>query len=187
MITLAGILSIFGSSAFGSLLGGLFAWLNRKTDLESKRLDQAHEQAKWGHELAVKDKDIEYAKAEAAARKDVAVVEGEATVEAARMAAIAASQAADKVTSEELQAAGWWRWLLVWAMAFNKMVRPVATVVLTAFAVYINMVIIQELVVVWPKLDQAKQYEMAMQAFAWITGQAAAVLGYWFVARGSGK
>jgi hypothetical protein len=184
---LSAILSIFGSSAFGSVLGGLFAWLNRKTDMEAKRMDLAQEQARWTHDLAVKDKDIEYAKAEAAARKDVAIVEGEATVEAARMAAIAASQTADKVTAEELQAAGGWRWLLVLASTFNKLIRPVATVILTCFAVYINLMLIQELVAVWPKLPQDKQFDAAMQAFAWITGQAAAALGYWFVARGSSK
>ena len=33
-------------------------------------------------------------------------------------------------------------------------------------------------------LPTTMQFEAAMQAFAWITGQASAVLGYWFVSRG---
>ena len=181
------LLSIFGSSAFGSLLGGVFAFLNRKTDLEAKRLDQLHEQAKWANDLAIKDKDLEYARVEAQGRKDVAVVEGDATVEAARMNAIAATQAADQVRADEITAAGKMGWMLVLALALNKFIRPVATTILCAAAVYINWLLVDKLVGSWPTLAPDKQYDAAMQAFAWITGQAGAVLGYWFVSRGTGK
>lgn len=185
MIT--GILSILGSSAFGSLLGGMFAWLNRKGDIEAKRLDLAHEAAKWAHDLLVKDKDLEYAKIEASSRKDVAIAEGEAVMQAARFNAIAAAQEADRITADELKAAGKWRWLLVWATTFNKLIRPLATVLLTGAAIYINFLFVGKLVEVWPNLDKVQQYDAAMQAFAWITGQAGACLGYWFVSRGSSK
>lgn len=187
MFSIAGLLSILGSSAVGSILGGLFAWLNRKADLEAKRSDQLHEQAKWAHDLAVKDKDIEYVKIEAAGRKDVAIVEGEASMQTARFNAIAASQEADRVTADELKAAGKWRWLLVVATTLNKLIRPLATVLLTGAAIYINFLFVGKLVEVWPNLNSAQQYDAAMQAFAWITGQAGACLGYWFVSRGSSK
>ncbi|CAB4194499.1 hypothetical protein UFOVP1254_90 [uncultured Caudovirales phage] len=185
MIT--GILSILGSSAFGSLLGGLFAWLNRKSDIEAKRIDLAHEAAKWAHDLLVKDKDLEYAKVEAAGRKDVAIIEGEASMQTARFNAIAAAQEADRITADELKAAGKWKWLLVWAATFNKLIRPLATVLLTGAAIYINFLFVGKLIDVWPNLDKTQQYDAAMQAFAWITGQAGACLGYWFVSRGSSK
>lgn len=184
---LSAILSILGSSAFGSILGGVFAFLNRKTDLEAKKLDLQHEAARWGHELHVKDKDLEYAKLEAQGRKDVAIVEGEAAIESARMAAIGAAQQADRVTAEELRSAGKLRWLLVLAMAVNKWVRPVATVVLAAAAISVNLMLMERLTDGWATLTPAQQFDAAMQAFAWITGQASAALGYWFVARGSSK
>ena len=184
---LSAILSILGSSAFGSILGGVFAFLNRKADMQAKQLDLEHEARRWGHELAVKDKDLEYAKMEAQGRKDVAIVEGEAAMETARFQAIAAVQAAEAVTAEELKAAGKMRWLLVLGMAFNRFIRPMATVILASAAIVVNLLLMNKLAESWTGLTTAQQYDAAMQAFAWITGQASAALGYWFVARGSSK
>lgn len=184
---ISAILSLLGSSAVGSILGGIFAFLNRKADLQVKQMELAHETARWAHDLAVKDKDLEFAKAEAAGRKDVAIVEGEATIEAARFTAIAAANQADRVTADDLNAAGRWRWMLVAAATFNRLIRPAATVILTTVALYLNGLLIGKLIDTWPGLTQAQQYDAAMQAFAWITGQAGAALGYWFVSRGSSK
>jgi len=49
MITL--LLTFLGSSGFGSILGGIMGFLNRKVDLQQKALDLAHEKDKWAHEL----------------------------------------------------------------------------------------------------------------------------------------
>jgi len=184
---IAAILSLLGSSFFGSLIGGIFAWLNRKADMQVKALELEHETKRWAHDLAVKDKDLEYAKIEAQGRKDVAVVEAEGSIETARMNAIAAAQAADKITADEIKAAGSWGWLFVLAGAFNRLIRPGATVLLTSAALVINGAVIWRLVELWPALTSAQQYDTGMQAFAWVTGQAAAALGYWFVSRGSSK
>jgi hypothetical protein len=184
---IAGILSILGSSTIGSLLGGIFAWLNRKADIAAKALELAHEKDKWAHDAAMKAADLEYAKQEAQAKKDVAIIETDGSIEVARMSAIAAAQAADKVDAAEITAAGKLGWLLVIASAVTKLVRPCATVILTTAALYLNYLLIDRLVHNWPALTTTQQYEAAMQAFAWITGQGSAVLGYWFVARGSSK
>lgn len=184
---IAALLSILGSSAVGSILGGVFAFLNRKADIDAKRLEYEHEGKRWGHELAVKDKDIAYAQAEAQGRKDVAIVEGEALMESARFGAIAAAQAADRISSDELKAAGKLRWMFVLASTFNKLIRPCATVILAGAAIYINWLLISKLTESWPTLSPQQQHDAAMQAFAWITGQASAALGYWFVSRGSSK
>ena len=181
------ILSILGSSAFGSILGGIFAFLNKKTDLEAKRIDNTQEVSRWAHELATKDKDLEYAKVEAQGRKEVAIVEGDASAEVARFAAIGQSFESDKLDAETLKQAGKWKVWLVFGKALQTWIRPVLTVVLTCAAIYLNMLLIGKLVDVWPTLDKAQQFEMGMQAFAWITGQASAALGYWFVSRGTGK
>lgn len=184
---IAALLSLLGSSAVGSIIGGLFAFLNKKSDLDAKRIDLEHEANRWAHELSLRDKDLEYAKVEAKAKQDVAVVEGEATIEAARFTAIAASQQADKITADEINAAGQYKWMLVIGSAMKACIRPVITAVLVGAAVYLNYILIGKLTENWATLDKTQQFEASMQAFAWITGQASAVLGYWFVSRGTGK
>jgi len=51
----------------------------------------------------------------------------------------------------------------------------------------LNWLIIGKITEQGTTLDKTQQFEMGMQAFAWITGQASAALGYWFVSRGTGK
>jgi len=184
---IAALLSLLGSSAVGSIIGGIFGFLNRKADVDMRRLDLEHEKAKWANDLLMRDKDIAYAEAEAKGRKDVAIIEGDASVEAARMQAIAVSQQADKISADEIKAAGSWGWLLVIGSAMRSFIRPVITVVLTGAACYLNWLLIEKLTDGWAALTVQQQYEAAMQAFAWITGQAGAVLGYWFVSRGNSK
>lgn len=181
------ILSLLGSSAVGSLIGGVFAILNKKADLETKKLDLEHEVAKWTHDALLKDKDLEYARAEAAGKRDVAIVETEGAFDVARMQAISAAQAADRIDAAEIIAAGKLGWMFVTASVVNKLIRPVATVILSTSAIYINFLVMDKLQVSWNTVTPDKQYEIAMQAFGWITGQASAVLGYWFVSRGSSK
>jgi hypothetical protein len=184
---IAALLSLLGSSAVGSIIGGLFGWLNRKNDNDLKRMDHAQEAARWAHDLQVKDKDLAYMQAEAAARKDVAVIEGDSMVDAARMAALGVAHAADKTTAEEIAAAGKWGWVFVLASALNKLIRPTLTLLLTAAALWLNWVLLERLASGWPDLPAAQRTELAAQAFAWVTGQASAVIGYWFVSRGSSK
>jgi len=184
---LSAILSILGSSAVGSLLGGVMAWLNKKTDLEAKRLDQEHEQRRWGHDLAIREKDIEYAKTEAQGRKDVAIVEAEGGIESARFVAIAAANEADKLDGATLAAAGKWGALLVVADALRRLIRPVVTVILVSSTLYINWLLIERFIDVFPGLGADRQFEMGMWAIAWVSGQASAVISYWFVSRGQVK
>lgn len=181
------ILSLLGSSAFGSIIGGVMAHLNKKTDIDIKRMDLDHEKSRWAHDLLVKDKDLEYAKVEAAGLKDVAIIEGDAAMETARFAAIGQSHAADTISADELRAAGKLRWTLVLASAMRSWIRPVLTIILSAAAIYLNFLLIGKLTDVWPNLDEKQQFDMGMQAFAWVTGQAAACISYWFVSRGSSK
>lgn len=174
------ILSILGSSAFGTILGGIFAILNKRTDIELKKLD-------YSHELSLRDKDLDIARAEAQGHKDVAIIEGESAVDVARMNGIAVANQADNVSADEIKAAGKLGWLYVIAAVFNKLIRPVSTVLFTTTALYLNWVIIEHMTQNWEQYTEAQQYDIAMQAFAWITGQASAILGYWFFSRGKSK
>lgn len=179
------LLSLLGSSAIGSLIGGVFAFLNRKTDIVAKQIELAHEKDRWAHELAVRESDLAIAREEAKAKLDVAVIEGDATVDAARMGAIAAIAQAERLDGAELQHAGWWGFLLVWANVLNKMIRPVLTVGLIGAALYVNWLVIDMLTRDWPSLTNPQRFESGMQAMSWITAQASVVIAYWFVSRGS--
>lgn len=177
---LTGLLSLLGSSAFGSLMGGLFAWLNRKTDIQLQAMQYAQA-------LALRDKDYEQAKLEAEGRKDVAIVEGDAAIESARMAALGVAQAADTdAPAEELKAAGWWAWTLVLAGAARRFIRPGLTVLLVGAALVIDWLLLRYFLADgWHALDAPAKRELATQAVTWVTGQASVVIGYWFVSRGT--
>lgn len=184
---ISAILAVLGSSAFGSVIGGVFGVLNKRNDLEVKKLDLNQEQARWGHDLAMRDKDLAMLSAEAAAKKDVAIVEADGSIETARMVAIGQSHAADALNAEELRAAGNWRGVLVGINGLNRIVRPALTLIVCGAALYLNWLLLSALVQTWPELDKGQRFELGTQAFAWLTGQASAVLGYWFVSRGSSR
>jgi hypothetical protein len=171
------------SPLLGSALGGLFAWLKGNQDLQSKRQDQEFEIKKQSHELALRDKDIEVAKAEAQGRKDVAIVEGEAIIESARFKAIADVDKADQVTADEIKAAGWWGWLLVIVSAMRKSVRPLLTYVMIGSALAINFKVLKYFLADWDGLEADQQYEAGMQSVAWVLTQASGIITYWFMTR----
>lgn len=174
---ISAILALLGSSAVGSLIGGVFAFLNRRADIEAKRVDHAHD-------LAMRQIDIELAKAEAAGKLQVAIVEADGAADVARLQAIGAAQAADTLSAELLKAAGRWRWALVLTDGLRRLIRPVSTIALVGGALWVNWLLIDHLTGSWPELDKMQRFDAGMQAFAWVTGQASMVLGYWFISRG---
>ena len=177
---LSAILAILGSSTVGSLIGGVFAFLNKKADIEIRRLDQAHE-------LELRKEDRELAKVEAEGRLQVAVAEAEGSIESARMTAIGQAHQADNLDAEAIKSAGGWAWVLIFTDAFRRMIRPSLTLLLVGMALYLNWLLVERLGAGWETLSIDQRYDAAMQAFAWLTGQASAVLGYWFVSRGQSK
>lgn len=182
---LSALFAFLGSSAFGSMLGGVMGYFNRKIDLEQRRQDLDHERDKWAHDLALRAADLEQVKAEAAGRREVAVVEGEASVEAARMAALAASFEADKLDADSLKNAGWWGWTLVLSDAFRRFIRPGTTVALLAGTMFVDYILIDKLTgPTWALLTVDQRHDLGLQAIAWLGAQSSAALSYWFVSRG---
>lgn len=176
---IAAILAILGSSTVGTLIGGVFAFLNRKADIEAKRLDNEHA-------LALRRADLEIAQAEAHGKLQVAVVETDGAIESARMVAIGQANAADALAADQIKAAGrWGGLLLVLTDVLRRIIRPGITIALVGAALALNWMLIERLAITWPTLTPAQQLDAAMQAFAWITGQASMVLGYWFISRGA--
>lgn len=181
------IMSLLGSSAVGSVIGGIFAFLNRKADAEAKRLDMEHERAKWGFEATMRDKDLEIAKAEAQGKKEVAIIEGEALVGAAQLKAIADVQVAERVTADEIKAAGKWGFLFVWVSVWIKSIRPTLTVLVGTAALVLNIVLIWLMAQNWSQFSTDTWFQFGQQALTWVTAQASMMFGYWFVSRGVGK
>jgi hypothetical protein len=184
---IASLIALLGSSAVGSLIGGIFAFLNRRTDIAVKEIELAHEKDKWANDLLVRQSDLEIAREEAKGKLDVAVAEGDAAYDTARMAAVAEVQKAEQITADEIKAAGTLGWLFVLASVFNKLIRPVLTVLLAGAALYLNWMVINMMVSDWPSMTIAQRFEAGMQAFAWVTAQASTAFSYWFVSRGSSK
>lgn len=182
---LAGLMSLLGSSAVGTLIGGLFAHFGKKQELEFKKVDLEHETKKWAHDLQVKDKDLEYARVEAAGAERVAFIEGESVIEAARLKTIAEVGKEDAITPEEIAAAGKWRGLLVFASAYRKSMRAVLTTVVGGAAIYVNLYLAWQFKEAWPDLNEAKQVELIIMAVSWLSAQSSMMFGYWFVSRGS--
>ena len=173
------------SPLLGSAVGGFFAWLKGNQDLEGKRIDNAARVANNAHEMSLRDKDIELAKAEAAGRRDVAIIEGEATIESARYGAIAQVEQAEQVTADEIKAAGWWSWLLVMVSAMRKSVRPVLTYAMVGSALYLNAEVLSYFMKDWSSLTSDQRFNAGMQAFGWVTTQASGIITYWFFTRKS--
>ena len=182
---IAGLLSILGSSAVGSIIGGVLAFLNRKNDLELRRLDNAHDLNRWVHEKELRQVDIEVAKAEAAGNFRVAQAEADGLFEAERMKAIADIENADNITADEIRAAGKLGWVFVFASAYRRSIRPLVTTVLVVTVLLIDFQLLSEVTsspgAMTPELRRA----MLNDVTSWLFGQTAVVLGYWFVARGS--
>jgi len=178
------ILEMLGSSAAGSAIGGFFAWLNRKADIAAQIVDNTHEKDRWTHDLAVKDKDLEYARIEATGRKDVAIAEADGAIGSAQFQAIGQAHEADAIDAATLKAAGKWKWLLIVADAFRRFIRPVATVALTGAALWLSMLLIGMLRNDgWASLDAAQKIDLGKMALDWVFCQAAGTLTYWFMTR----
>lgn len=177
---LSAILAILGSSTVGSLIGGIFAFLNKKADIEIKKLDQAHE-------LELRKEDRELAKVEAEGRLQVAVAEAEGSIESARMMAIGQAHQADNLDAETVKSAGSLAWLLILTDAFRRMIRPSLTLLLVGMAVYLNWLLVERLGNDWHSFNQEQRFDATMQGLAWITGQASAAISYWFMSRGQSK
>lgn len=181
---LSAIMSVLGSSAVGSIIGGALALFNRRLDLQAKAADHAHEANRWTHERGLRADDLAIARAEGEAKIRVAQEEGDATVEAARMRAISDSNASDAVGADELRAAGWWKWALVLASAYRKSLRSLLTTVLVGAAILVTWGLTQ-------RVDEAVQgakgallADLVLLAVNWLCGQASASIQFWFVARG---
>lgn len=162
-------LTFLGSSAFGSLLGGILGHLNKRLELKHQAAMRREERE---HEVLMRDRDIALAHAEAEGKAKVAVIEGEGKIETARMEALAAAYASDDGPND-------------WVDKIRRSVRPVLTYVLVLAALAVNLLMLRMLPEVWPTLDAEHRARMFLEGVGWIGLQAGAALSFWFVSRSS--
>ena len=162
MLTL--LLSLLGSSGFGSLLGLLGGVLNRFIDYKYKKQDQ-------DFELAKLDKQREFMKDEYQARLDVATVEAEGEVEKAGYNALAASYSFAVPTAAD-----------GWVDKASKLVRPFLTICFFFFTLYIFGKI-SSLIGGFEKLTQTELISIWKTVIDWVLFQAGVSIGWWFAMR----
>ena len=174
MLTAIGaLIQLLTSSGAGVLFGHIFGWLNRREDARTHSMDLQHEEKKWDHDLAMRDKDREMLQTEWEARAQVASIEVEGKIAQADADALRAAQEADKATYGDK-----------WIDGLRGIVRPVLTFLLVGVALYVNYVLLQLLREVWPTLDTQEKVKLAMVAVEWLFFQAGASIGFWFGSRG---
>ena len=101
------------------------------------------------------------------------------------MAAIGEAHKADTIAAADIT--GPYGWAVAMAFLVNKFVRPILTLVLCFAALKTNLLLIDFFTNGWSAMTPDQRFDAGMQAFAWVTGQASAVIGYWFVSRGTSK
>jgi len=183
------VLAFLSSGPIGALIGGVLGVMNRRNDIELKRLDVGLERDRFAHQQAMRAVDLQQTQAEAEGKRAVAVLEGEAASEAARLAAVASAQAADRVSGDQLREAGWFgRFILILTTFIQALVRPVLTTGLVGVALWLGLELLWMLRAHgWNELQAAERKDLALQSLAWVFAQASACVQYWMVSRGTGK
>lgn len=169
---LAIILGIFSSGGFGSILGLVGGYFNRKLDLQGKALDYADKDKDRAHDLNKQDKDLEFMKQEYAMRLQIADKETEKEIEVAGYEAMGKSYDFAKTSSEDGL-----------VDKCSKVIRPFITLGFLFFTIYIFFEvqgIVTELGL-QPKAEEV--YALYKEIIEWVMFQAGVCIGWWFAMR----
>ena len=158
------ILALLTSGTFGSLLGLVGGYLNRKIDLQIKKLDQEHE-------LKLKDKDLEFMKAEYEQKTRVATIETEGAIEVAGYNAMTASYGFAEPDST------------TFVGKLSQAVRPLLTFCFFIFACYIYYTISQKISI--SVISGENMEKILITLIEWFLFQAGVCIGWWFANRPS--
>ncbi len=163
------VAKLLGSNAVGSLIGWLGGLMNRKVDLEAKRLDLEDREKGRAHEQALRRIDLEVMAAEAASKERVASIETEGKVQTAAWDALAESYRQEAATP---------------AGSFSKAIRPLLTLLFGAAG------LAQAAAVFWfafainrTPLDPAQLNQLVLYSIEWVFFQGGLVVGWWFANR----
>lgn len=166
------ILGIFGSGGFGSLVGLIGGYFNRKLDLENKKLDLEDHSKQREFELKKQDKDLEFAKTEYANKIQISTIEADAVVEQAGYKAMQDSYNFAAPTPTD-----------GWVDKASKLVRPILTILFLVFTgvIFYQVQLLVNKLVITPTPEQILElYKMIIE---WVIFQAGVCIGWWFAMR----
>jgi hypothetical protein len=169
---IAGIGKLLGSNVAGSALGWVGGWLQRKQDIEVRKLELLDAEKARAHEVALRRVDIEIMHAEIAGRERIASIETEGKVEAAQFDAIAAGYAT--------QFAG-----EGWVSAFSKAIRPFVTLWFVVASSALTIAVIVLAMRSGVEFSPQDWREWLGYVLAWTMFQAGVCIGWWFAVRNS--
>jgi hypothetical protein len=169
-LVLGMLLKLVGSNVGGSVVGWVGGWLQRKQDLEVKKLELQFEEKKFAHEIAMRTVDIQIMDREIAGKERIASIEAEGKIGVAQFDALSKSY--------EDQFAGDGK-----AVGFSRAIRPLITLWFTFASSVLTIMILW---VAWEKgvqftVDQWKEW--VGYAIAWVFFQAGVAIGWWFAMR----
>lgn len=163
------IAKLLGSNAVGSMIGWVGGLMNRKVDLEAKRLDLDDREKGRAHEQALRRIDLEVMAAEAASKERVASIETEGKVHTAAWDALAESYKQEAATP---------------AGTFSKAIRPLLTLLFgLAGLAQAGVVLWFAFVIHENSLDTAQINQLVLYSIEWVFFQGGLVVGWWFANR----
>lgn len=172
------LIGLLSSSGFGSLVGWVGGWLNRRVDLETKK-------AEYAYNLDNRDKDLAELKEEVAGR--VAVADRE--VETARVNAngviesAAYNAMAESYKEQATKLGGKWAWV----DAYSKLIRPLVTTIFVVVSLTISAYIVYKALNAGVTFTVEDWKEWITYVVHWVFFQAGVVIGWWFANRPSGR
>jgi len=169
---ITGIGKILGSNAVGSALGWVGGWLQRKQDIEVKRLELADAEKSRAHEVAMRRVDIEIMQAEIAGKERIASIETEGRVEISQFDAIA------KGYETQFSGDGW-------VTSFSRTIRPIVTLwfVIASSALTIAVIILASRSGI--EFTASDWRSWLSYVLEWTFFQGGLVIGWWFAIRNS--
>lgn len=173
------ILGILGSGGFGSIVGLVGGYMNRKLDMQAKSLEIQDKVNERAHDLAKMDKEREFMKEEWNARVQVAdkenegkQIEGDAAVEVAGYDAMGKSYSFAAPTPAD-----------GWVDKASKLVRPLVTVLFLVFTFLIFWQVQRLVDQLATPLTPEQILKVYIMLIEWAIFQTGVCTGWWFAMR----
>lgn len=173
------ILGILGSGGFGSLVGLIGGYFNRRLDIQARVLDIQDKAAERANDLLRMDKEREFMAAEYSMKLQVAEKEvvkagiaATATVEAAGYSAMKDAFSFAATTPSD-----------GWVDKFVKIMRPFLTVAFFIFTSIIFYELQQQINILEVKPTAEQVMRLYVVIVEWVIFQAAVCVGFWFAMR----
>jgi len=166
------ILGIFGSGGFGSLLGIVGGYFNRKLDIQGRKLEIEDKVNDRAHELVKMEKEVLLMKAESDYKIQIATTEADALVEKAGYEAMKESYNFAKTSSEDGL-----------VDKFSRAVRPSLTLAFFLFSVAIFYQVTSFIYSSNLSLKPEEILKLWILIIEWVLFQSGVCIGWWFAMR----